>query len=354
MTQENKKLKPSEIAFDRFKEEAELFFVKKFITSNSIQSKYSFCLDVFFELDNNPEIEYGRGIIMYSPHYGQGKSFFFDVIEHRCRRIENRNIFKRTTAKDLVTYCIENGEDALKDFIKVKNLYIDDIGDEGDNKNFQIKKSKNMINVLRFVLLYRYEMWVKHGWKTYGTTNLNIDELARCYDGRLSDRIKQMVHWVDVEFLKNGKSFRQYEGTRKLTQNEIALNYKKIAPKEKEPEAPDTTKYLNDLINESHEYINRMGWVDWKLVKTLLIDRKLLDYTDFMFTDNQLEHAEFVLKHDIVDTVKFLLRDTDREVRLAERQRRLADVGDKEITDMAATIVAKQKFIELRDNEHKF
>jgi len=355
MTQINLPLKPSDYAYEKFKQEAELFFVKKYLDGNAVKEKYTFCLDAFFKLDNNKEMDYGRGIIMASPNYGQGKSFFFDVIEHRCKRVEKRNIFKRTTAKDLVLYCIENGEDALKDFIKVRNLYIDDIGDEGENKTFQIKKSKNMVNVLRFVLLYRYEMWIKKGWKTYGTTNLTIAQMGECYDGRLADRLKQMVHWVDVKFLADNKSFRQMAGTRPLTQEEIAENWKKLSPVKKEIQKPDVIKYLNELINDDDEYIKNMGWIDWKYIKKQLLSLGFLKESDFVMIDEEaLQFAELVLRKDTVDYVKFTLRYADREVRLAERNRKLSEMGPEDVREMAETILAKQVFLSLREKKHTF
>jgi len=353
-TENTPPLKNSQLAYQKFVQEAELFFVTKFITGPSIEAKYSFCLDVVFGLDNNPEVDYGRGLLLYSPNYGQGKSFFFDVIEHRCRRIENRNLFKRTSAKELVNYCVENGEDALKDFITVKNLYIDDIGDEGENKTFQIKKSKNMVNVLRAVLLYRYELFVKKGWKTFGTTNLTIEQIAYQYDGRLADRLKQMVHYEELKPFKSNKSFRQYEGTRLLTQVEIDANWAKLAPVEKEPEKPDVNKYLNEIINEDNEYIKNMGWPHWRFIKKYLLEKEIIKETDFVFDWEALQFAELVLRKDTVDYVKFTFKDADREVRIAEKERRLGAINDDALKEMAATIMAKQVFLHLRDQKHQF
>ena len=75
--------------------------------------------------------------------------------------------------RTLVKIFVEQGEEALLKFISCKNLFIDDIGDEGERKVF--KHFSNEMNVIRYVILKRYEFWLdeEKEWKTYATTNLS-------------------------------------------------------------------------------------------------------------------------------------------------------------------------------------
>lgn len=345
---------PKEKAYQRFVSEAENFFVTKFISSAKIKETYSFCLDVLFELEKNPDVDYSRGIILFSPKYGQGKSFFFDVVHHRFKRLKNQQPFVMTTAKELVRIFIEEGEDALLRAISVTNLFIDDIGDEGEKKDFQRSKSKNTLNVIRWVLLKRYEFWVKKSWRTFGTTNLSLNEIQDEYDGRVSDRLEQMVHWIPISFLNSG-TFRQQKASRKLTKQEIQANYEKLKPVQKEPEfTVNVVQYMNELIEEPDEYIKGMGWVSWSFVKKQLLEFGIIKETDFIFDEETLANAEFVLRQDTIASVKFMFRDTDREVRIAERERRNQAIGEKEIQEMASTILAKQVFLNLRTQKFVF
>ena len=141
--------------FNNFKKEVELFFMTKFITGVTLEKTYSRCLDILYNITGNEDS--ARGILAFNPRYGQGKSFFFDVVNHRHRRIKGRNLFVRTTAKELCeiytsTEKGSNPESRLIKFISVKQLFIDDIGDELKEGAIRSNYS-NKLNVMRFVLL---------------------------------------------------------------------------------------------------------------------------------------------------------------------------------------------------------
>lgn len=342
--------------YDGFVEEAENFFVSKFITSPTIEKEYSDCLDIIFDVTKT--VDCGRGIIAFNQKYGQGKSFFFDVINHRFKRIHNgQNLFKRVTAKDLVQIYVstKNGEDPqqkLIEAISVKRLFIDDIGDEGEQKIFH--NYANELNVIRFVLLKRYEFWMEKGWITYGTTNLTIEQMAKSYDGRVSDRLLQMCHWREFKFLKDG-SFRQISETRKLTNVEIEKNWLKFKKPEQEVEKVDLEKYFNELIQEPDAYFIGKDISFWTFVKQYLLGKGLLKPEDFEnISDQDLMASEMRLKDDVREFTKSRYKHAPLEVRSNQISEALKRIKSKDVLNVAQNKVARAKFMELREKQHKF
>lgn len=342
--------------YDGFVEEAENFFVSKFITSPTIEKEYSDCIDILFNVTKT--VDSGRGIIAFNQKYGQGKSFFFDVVNHRFKRLSGgHNYFKKVTAKDLAQLYVstKNGDDPqqkLIEFISVKRLFIDDIGDEGENKVFH--NYANELNVIRFVLLKRYELWIEKGWKTYGTTNLTIDQLAKSYDGRVSDRLLQMCYWREYKFLKDG-SFRQISETRKLTQPEIEKNLMKHKAPEPIVEKVNLEKYFNELILEPMEYFTGKDISFWTFVKDYLIKKQLLIKKDFeIISEEDLDNSEAYLKNDVREYVKSKYRHAPGDVRQNEVEKALKKIRKKEIFNVAENRVARMKFMELKESKHNF
>jgi DNA replication protein DnaC len=341
-------------AFENFIQESELFFVKKFITSETIKKEYSFCLDVIFDITKTKDTT--KGVIAFSQKYGQGKSFFFDVVNHRHRRLKGCNLYKRTTAKELAQIYTSAGmgedpQTKLDEFIRVKNLFIDDIGDEGENKTFS--HYANKLNVLRYVLLKRYEFWEKKGWKTFGTTNLTLEQIASNYDGRVADRLFQMCYWKEFNFLKNG-SFRQVDETRKLTQQEIKDNWKKLEVPEKTVKV-DFEQYFNELIHESDEYFQEKDISFWTLVKEYLLEKGLLMSKDFEgIQDDELESAKMFLRHDVRESKKQTYRHATSDIRSLHIKEALKRIKPEQIVNVAQNRIARQKFMELREIKFKF
>lgn len=341
----------SDIALENFKEEAELFFVTEFITTKTLSERYRQCLDLFFGLDNDSEADYGRGLILYSKHYGQGKSFFFDVIDHRCKRIENRNIFKRINAKELVSYCIENGYEELIKLISCKSLFIDDIGDEGEEKEFQVKHSKNKINVLREVLLFRYSMWIEKGWKTYGTTNLNFEQMASVYDGRVSDRLKEMVNWIDFTSFKSGESFRQYAKSRKLTQDEIKANWAKIQ-KPIIQESYDYTEYMNSLLIDSDEFVLNIGETSLNIIKGYMLEKGYMNPEELSSIDEPaIEAGKMKARKQAREYVKVLHGNCIPVAQSNILEEMLSKINNKEGRSVAENTIVLKKLMEYKKTE---
>jgi hypothetical protein len=330
--------------FKQFKEEAELFFVTELIAGPKIERVFTRCLDIVFNITKSPEIDSNRGLIVYDLKYGQGKSLFFEVVQHRCNRVNGRNHFVMTSAKELVSIYKNGGEAALLEKIKCRNLFIDDIGDEGNKgepKIFSYYHDK--LNVMRFVLLKRYEWWLdkKLGWKTYGTTNLSIDDIGKVYDGRVADRLMQMVYIENFDFLAEGKSFRQMAGTRKLTPDEIRANWAKVTPEKPQAEAIDMVAFMNGLLSEGKDYLNAMS--SWGIVTDFMIERGYLTPEDLGTIDEQkLAEARTL---EVLAVKKFCkVYYIDPTARENAQKEALQNIKAKTVRDRAEMILAKQKF----------
>lgn len=344
-----------EEVYKKFIEEAELFFVTKYMDGNTIKKTYSECLDIVFDISK--EMDPTRGIIAQNPNYGQGKSFFFDVLNHRYRRVNGRNLFVRTTAKELCKIYKSAGknkdpQEELDKFIKVKNLFIDDIGEEL-KEGKEVSHYSNKLNVIRYVLLNRYEQWTDHGFRTFGTTNLTIDEFAKNYDGRVADRICQMCYFKEFRFIAKG-SFRQVESTRKLTQKEIEKNWEKF----KKPEViekMDLEKYFNELINESDEYFDGQDISFWSFTKRYLMEKGFLTEEDFNKIDEKnLDGSELILRQETRRHVKSTSKHAGMTIVSAKIQSAMNNITKADIYKTAENIIAKKKFFELRNKKHVF
>lgn len=335
--------------FDKFVEEAELFFIKKMLSGPALKNKYMFCLDIIFNITKDPERDYSRGIIAYNPKYGQGKSFFFEVVFHRHKRLFGKNLFKMTSSKELVEVYKEGGEAALNEFIQVRNLFIDDIGDEGAIKEFYHKGNK--LNVIRHVILKRYEVWTKKGWRTFGTTNLTIEDIADNYDGRVADRLMQMVYFEEFKFLSEG-SFRQTTKTRKLTTEEVKQSWEKVKVPEK-IERVDTTRYLNELLLEEEDYLNSMGDFNWGFVKKQLLERGTITQALFdKIDEDTLSSARSWLKVHIKESVRITMGNATISLQSREHEKRVNAITAEDVRNVAENIIVKKFFLELKQNEN--
>lgn len=344
-------------AMKNFKFEAEHFFVTKFVTGPSIEKMYSKGLDVIYNLTGT--IDPTKGIVAYNPRYGQGKSFFFDVVQHRHRRKYGRNLFMKTTARELCNVYVStpNGHDPeqrLMKFIHVKMLFIDDIGDE-------LKEGKershynNKLNVIRAVLLKRYELWLEHGWRTYATTNLTINEIGENYDGRVADRLLQMTYFEHFDFLDEG-SFRQTQETRQLEPEEIEANRRRLQkPKTQEREKLDVIGYFNDLINEPDEYFEGKDTSFWTFTKDFLMEQGLLTQKDLDQVDEkELDSAQLLVRRDARTSARMRMSNAPANVRSVAIDTALGLITSTQVYNAAENMIARRKFMELRKSKHVF
>lgn len=342
-------------AYRQFKSEAELFFVTKYLTGNAIDKEYKFCLDVLLGLTKTTD--QSRGLIAFNTRYGQGKTFFFDVVHHRVKRKLNFNLYKKTSARELCNIYMNAGNKEkptaeLDKFIKVKNLYIQDIGDElHDGRERTVYGNK--LNVLRYVLLRRYELWIEKGYKLFGDTNLTIENVAANYGGRVADRLQQMVYWRTFQFLPDKESFRQRTDTRKLTQEEIRANVLKL--QKKEPvEKIDLDKYFNEMILEPEEKLHAMGSYFWTFCKDYLIKKGLLKDNDLKYTitEELLTSSRSLILLEKKNALKSQISDILAYTKRAEEVEK--NITDEDVRKHAEGIKAKQLFLTLKQKEYKF
>lgn len=339
-------------AYENFKEEAELFFVSKFVDSSKISEAFKNCLDICFNITKT--VDATKGIIASSSHYGQGKTFFFDVLQHRYRRKFGRNFFVKTSAKELAAIYTTadkntNPQIALDKFIKCKNLFIDDIGEEGSNKTFY--HYSNSLNVITYVLLKRYEYWRDRGWKTYGTTNLTKSELSTEYGGRVMDRIEQMCYLQSFSFVAGGKSFRQFKDVRTLSSEEAKANLERLRVQEVK-ESIDVVGYLNDLLDEDEDYLMIKDWNRWSFVKPYLLERKLVDLS--LYDEEMLERAEKLAIMEAKDSSKSSLKhagDTLQKV-ISKKAGKTVNRDDK--FRILECLLVRDAFLALRTRKYRF
>lgn len=347
--------------YEKFVEEAEMFFVTKFFDTPKIEKLYSKCLDIIYNVTGR--MDPTKGIMLYNPKYGQGKSFLFDVVNHRHRRKEGSKRFIRTTARDLcdIYTNTEKGKNPIEElnkFIHVRFLFIDDIGDElKDGK--ERSNYGNRLNVIRHVILKRYDYWTARdgvgmpkGFVTYGTSNLNIKQIAQYYGGRAADRLLQMTYYENVDFIDG--SFRQMDETRRLTPSEVQKSWDKLK-KKAEKEEINLEEYFNGEIKESEEYLNGKESTYWSFVKNYLIKKGLISEKDFEVIDkDMLDASRLIVRKSVREQKRMNLRHTTSPVRSAIIERALQDITANQVMETARNAVAKRKFMELRSKNHVF
>ena len=352
------KLTPFELlekVYNNFKQEAELFFVTKFIEGPAIKEEFKNCLDILFNITKT--VDSNKGIIAYNPKYGQSKTFFFDVVKHRMLRTKSVNLFKKTTARELcdVYTSTKKGFDPIKEldkFIKVKNLFIDDIGDElRDGKERMVWG--NRLNVVRYVLLKRYELWTNKGYKTYGTTNLTLENIAKNYDGRIADRLHDMVHWREFKFLSDG-SFRQRTDTRILTQEEVRKNWQKLKPKEV-VEKVDLDAYFNSMLEYGENRLFAMNTAFWTFCKTYLIAKKIIKENDFILIDDKkMSACRLKLIEEKTDILKTDLKSAPPVVYKSKKERMIQSITSEEVRQYAEGTIVRGVFMQLKKDNFIF
>lgn len=335
--------------FQEFKEEAEMFFVTKMLSNKELRNAFVFGIDLIFKIYNSDKVDYSRGLIAYNEKYGQGKSFFFEVVHHRYKRLEGKNLFKQTSAKELVKVFKESGENGLLDFISVKNLFIDDIGDEGAEKEFS--HYNNKLNVIRYVLLKRYEFWIAKGWRTFGTTNLSINQIAQQYDGRVADRLMQMVYYKEFDFLKSG-TFRQVADSRRLTQEEIADNWKKLEVV-KEPEKVDILKYMNGLLSYEDSYFDNLATSDWTMIKEFLLEKKVISEELFSEIDeDRISAARDLMKKEYRETVRVLYGNASKIAQSNALKELFSGIKRNDVIKFAENLIVKKELLKIKKQEN--
>lgn len=174
-----------------------------------IQFFSSKCKEYYPELITNPN----KGLLAMGD-VGNGKSLNFKIyatIYHKIQIEIDGKIFSPlgNVNDDKFLFChvremeskvrIE-GETYIDRLSKVKQLVVDDLGDEKDD----FKDWGTTRNPVIDIVSYRYNHMYSHGLITHFTTNKNASELKKRYGDRVIDRLREMCIQVNVK----GKSKR--------------------------------------------------------------------------------------------------------------------------------------------------
>jgi hypothetical protein len=336
-------------AYINYKEEGEKFFVTRFIDTNNVRvfsmvKTIMKALDIILNLSRKPA---PKGLCLFSKAFGQGKTMFFDIVYHRANRVKNVKLFKKITAKELRRMYMEQGSQALEDFISCKDLFIDDIGEEeGKGTHYG-----DGLEVIRHVILRRYEMWTEKGYRFHFTTNIigldetgrpDFSEIVKRYDGRVADRLKEMCDFVEFEFLKGGASFRQVKSTRRLSKEEKANPETKAVP---EVDLNKLDKeYLNycEVLAEEH----RKGVLQehWHVFKVMY---GYLENKGVTFRKENQEDKEKALA---------VMRSDNRLGRgiLSRPNTEVLTKKDGNMQNAVKALICKEYFIKLAESNFKF
>lgn len=332
-------MKKLESSYQYFKKIAETFFVTKFIENEDVKKKYMDCIDAVLNVSNT--INTKKGVMVYSKNYGQGKSFLFEVLYWYFMTFKNRRLFKCTTAKDLVEIYKVGGKEELDKFIKVKDLFIDDIGDELRDGGNVVSHFGEKMNVIRYVILERYKHWTKNDFRTLLTTNLAFNEIAEKYDGRVSDRLKEMVHLIDFTFIDG--SFRQMKGAERISAEKRDLLLEKYR-KEIEVEKVDLKSHFNEMMKVDETKISYDDFVYWRFLSGFMIDNGIMVKEDVKKSD--VFNAKKMIAENKANEKKAGKRVNFIPVKVTTDMIRAVNIEDAE--ELALAVVAREKFLELR------
>lgn len=328
-----------------FIEEAEAFHVTKFIRSDKIDKAFKKAFGIIFDPKSV------RGVIAYHEKYGQGKTFFFDVIHSLVKKKLNKNLFLRTSSKELVEIYKTSGEENLLKFIEVRNLFIDDIGAEIKDGKVITKNFGNSLNVIEYVIFKRYEMWQEKGWKLHGTTNISLGTIGELYGGRVADRFVQMCEIIEFNFTTT--SFRQVKNVRPLIESEKKANLEKLYPKKtEEVDKVDLIEYVNELIDDSEELTRGRPISFWTFVRIFLEKQDLVIYTEI--TDRHLEGAESLARSEIRRGVQSLYKNMDPIVANMEREKEYKALEYKSLMNLARNVQVRNLILKMKSNKEKF
>jgi hypothetical protein len=317
-----------ELAFLNYVREAKDYFVTDFLYSEKLKLIIIQALNVVLDLDGSCS---GKGLMLFSKTYGQGKTLFFEIVYSRVLRKLKIKYWRTITAKDLRVLYTSKGILEVDKLIECKNLFIDDLGEEEETgKNYG-----DEMNVLRYVILKRYEMWINNGSKLHLTTNLSIQEIANKYDAKVADRLLGMTEIINFDNVQG--SFRQVKKVRRLTEQEK----KKPKPKTEKIEYDDKAYFvfLESITNEYRKTGEMIGrhWSDF-WVMYLFFERKGLKMR--ALTQGDKKEAEGVIKKD-------RLNNEEKRIHFLEAKERLTHKDPLQIEKAALSVIGKEYFIKL-------
>ncbi|MCG3165040.1 MAG: hypothetical protein POELPBGB_00800 [Bacteroidia bacterium] len=155
---------------------------------------------VFYILRDEPKckelgIVLEKGILLTGP-VGCGKTSLFKII-----KAVNAIPIQIFPAQEIAREFAAQGFKTIDKYGKLKyskgnnwiynQICIDDIGSEGN-----ISYYKDSCNVIEEVLITRYDQFIDHNVKTFGTSNFNADEIEERYGLRVRSRCKEMFNLI--------------------------------------------------------------------------------------------------------------------------------------------------------------
>lgn len=156
-----------------------------------------FSNDDKFEKEFNGELR--KGILIHG-NCGTGKSSVFDILEIISKKYNVKTLrFLNTQSQNIVTEFNLNGDEIVEK-LRLGRIHFDDLGNERIANSWGVKE-----NLFKRIIEMRYDEFKKNGTKTYVTTNLTIEELAKLYNGglgkdrnRIEDRLFEMFNIVEL------------------------------------------------------------------------------------------------------------------------------------------------------------
>ena len=131
-----------------------------------------------------------KGLMLYGPN-GTGKS---TAMRPYVDKMWNGS------ALQYASVIAKHGTDYINKY-SMHDMYIDDLGRERTTvANFGDKN----ITPLHDLIHFRYEVFIKSGYKTHISTNLGFKELKERYGIPIADRIKEMCNVIEFK----GESLR--------------------------------------------------------------------------------------------------------------------------------------------------
>ena len=178
-------------------------------------------------------------------------------------------------------------------------------------------------------------------------------QIAQQYDGRVADRLSQMCYWLDFKFLKEGKSFRQYDGTRKLTKEEIQEKWNISEERTRVvQEKINVINYLNELLQETDEYIELNDFTRWNFIKPYLVERKLVNLEEV--DEDLLNSAELIAMNQKSKHVRGTMKHAGEALISVKAKQARETIKSKDVYYFAELLLVKKAFKKLKEEGYVF
>ena len=132
-------------------------------------------------------IDPDKGILLSGP-VGCGKTSLMKLVRHI---VPHRRPYDIIPARNVAFGFNHIGFKIIEDYGDGRYYCFDDFGVEPMGRHF----GKDC-NVMGEIILSRYELFLKNGIPTHGTTNLNAEELEDLYGNRVRSRMRRMFNLI--------------------------------------------------------------------------------------------------------------------------------------------------------------